>query len=129
MTVLDGERDKVTNAEQKSTQERTAGVGHGAPSVVRPLLPLANCRNHMRDVLHDLIVLGFTHDSQLQSDDQITVESPPTNVQTWAREAVANGKMLLCTTHVFIIWSLPISSFTGNFKPLWKAWLQHSVHN
>ena len=31
MTVLDGESDKVTNAVQKNTQERSAAVADGDP--------------------------------------------------------------------------------------------------
>ena len=44
-----------------------------------------------------------------------------------AREAVVERQDCIMAHVYIIIWWLPISSFNGQFKPLWVAWSQHSA--
>ena len=143
MTALDGERDNVTNAEQKGTQGRHADVADGDPPAVRPLFPLANCTHHMKDFLHDLIVVGIVlcdqdagaHDSQRQSDDQIahsgvsadqslnTVAAlgcPSTKLKTiWQSNARDTLREKWRLNGKIVLWPTYMSSHRANFIFQW----------
>ena len=147
MTVLDGERDKVTNAEQKSTQERSAAVPDGDPPAVRPLFPLANCTHHMTDFVHDLIVIGVvlcdSATKMLEPMTQVTITSHTVRQRRSSPNAVAalecpitkssrySARVAVVGRRDCILARIPMSSVKGHVKPLREAWFQHSVqlHN